>query len=65
MTNLELQQQIDAYRKAKPVLSFSVEYKGDRFDVLARDESQVHAEMATVHANYQPQLARLKSNAQL
>ena len=63
MTNLELQQQIDAYKRSRPVLSFSVEYKGDRFEVLARDESQVHAEMATVHTNYNPRLAQIKSNA--
>ena len=62
MTNLELQKQIDAYRKAKPVISFSVHYKGDRFDVLARDESQVHAELSTVHTNYNPRLARITAN---
>lgn len=58
----DLQAQIDEYRRSKPVISFSVCYKGDRFDVLARDESQVHAEMATAHNNYNPQLARITAN---
>ena len=62
MTNLELQQQIDAYRKAKPVISFSVRYKSDRFDVLARDEAQVHYELASTLSNYQPQLAKITAN---
>jgi hypothetical protein len=58
----DIEAQIAAYKKSKPVLSFSVHYKGDRFDVLARDESQVHSEMATVHLNYNPQLARITAN---
>lgn len=58
----DIQAQLAAYKKSQPVLPFRVKYKGDLYDVLARDESEVHAELSAVLDDYNAQKARVVAN---
>lgn len=62
MTNIELQEQVDAWKAARPFKGWRVFYDREVYDVIARDEAQVHAELATVLTNYKPQLAKVTAN---
>ena len=49
-------------RPRKPRRLFRARYRQDTFDILARDEDEVHTHLAEVIDGYQPRLTRIISN---
>ena len=56
------EQKIAAWKASRPAKGWRVFYKRDVFDVIARDEAQIHAELSTVLYDYEPRFARITAN---
>ena len=65
MSNDTFESKLAAYKASLPVKSWKVFYKRDVFNVFARDEAQIYAELETTLTNFKPQLASIKSNEEL
>ena len=50
------------WRATQPRKLFRVFYKGNTFDVLAHNDDDVHEQMLLAMPDFNPQLARIKSN---
>ena len=53
------------WRAKRPLRSFRVFYKGNRFDVLSRDEDGVHVELRYAIPDYNPRFVKIKENEEL